>query len=96
MKKIKILHSYYGCDTGCCGHIIEVDGEADHGSFTFHHFDELKPLGVLDQIVDAVDGQNRVAVSKELRDYVLRHLPKECHDSIDWNSLEVEKCHDWG
>lgn len=23
---IIVYHSYYGCDTGCCGHRIEVDG----------------------------------------------------------------------
>lgn len=34
--RIVVLHTRYGCDTGCCGHIVEVDGE-QVGSFTFSH-----------------------------------------------------------
>lgn len=34
--KIIIYHSTYGCDTGCCGHIFEVDGE-QVGDFIFDH-----------------------------------------------------------
>lgn len=26
-RTIIILHRGYGCDTGCCGHAIEIDGE---------------------------------------------------------------------
>lgn len=22
--KVIVYHSYYGCDTGCCGHIVEI------------------------------------------------------------------------
>jgi hypothetical protein len=28
MPRILVLHEYYGCDTGCCGHVVEIDGEA--------------------------------------------------------------------
>lgn len=93
--KIRVLHAYYGCDTGCCGHILEIDGEEDRSSFTFSHFPERKPPGILDRIVDAVDGLNRVEVSKELKDYILEHVPEDCHASIDWNSIEVEPGGKW-
>lgn len=34
-KKIIIYHTYYGCDTGCCGHSVEID---DHRvAFDFDH-----------------------------------------------------------
>lgn len=33
--KILVLHRYYGCDTGCCGHVVEVDGK--EGKFQFDH-----------------------------------------------------------
>jgi hypothetical protein len=33
--RIVVLHAYYGCDTGCCGHIFEVNGIP--GEFTFSH-----------------------------------------------------------
>ena len=26
-KRIRVLHAFRGCDTGCCGHVIEVDGK---------------------------------------------------------------------
>jgi hypothetical protein len=32
--KITIYHNTYGCDTGCCGHIIEYDGKR---KFFFSH-----------------------------------------------------------
>jgi hypothetical protein len=36
MSKIVVYHSSYGCETGCCGHIIERDGQ-QVGGFTFSH-----------------------------------------------------------
>lgn len=66
--KIRVLHAYYGCDTGCCGHILEIDDEEVEGSFDFGHPDNLE----------------------ELRAYILEHVPKECHDSIDWPSVEFD------
>ncbi len=36
--KLLILHSYYGCDSGCCGHRVETeDGDPRKFSFEFHH-----------------------------------------------------------
>ena len=34
--RIVVLHEGYGCETGCCGHIVEVDGKMK-GDFTFDH-----------------------------------------------------------
>jgi hypothetical protein len=31
------MHRMYGCETGCCGHAIEIDGEELAGSFDFEH-----------------------------------------------------------
>lgn len=36
MAKYVVLHRAYGCETGCCGHIIEVD-DKQVGSFHFEH-----------------------------------------------------------
>ena len=33
-RKIIVYHAGYGCDTGCCGHIVEVNGV---GKFHFDH-----------------------------------------------------------
>lgn len=72
--KIRVLHAYYGCESGCCGHMLEVDDETVGGSWTFFHApDEAGPER-----------------EQWIRDYVLKHLPKECHDSIDWSTIEVD------
>lgn len=39
--KVRVLHSYYGCDTGCCGHVLEV-GEEEESEFDFIHFDNIE------------------------------------------------------
>lgn len=32
MAKVIVYHSYYGCDTGCCGHTVELeDGRKEFG-----------------------------------------------------------------
>lgn len=36
MRKVIVYHKSYGCDTGCCGHVVEVDG-AQEGNFHFAH-----------------------------------------------------------
>jgi hypothetical protein len=33
--KVVVYHGYYGCDTGCCGHVVTVDGK--HEKFEFDH-----------------------------------------------------------
>jgi len=40
-KKIIVTHAYLGCDTGCCGHIIEID-DKQFGEFHFDHPDSSK------------------------------------------------------
>jgi hypothetical protein len=34
--RITVVHKSYGCDTGCCGHVVEVNGE-NRGEFNFSH-----------------------------------------------------------
>lgn len=42
MPRVIVYHSYYGCDTGCCGHRVELlqdgqdEGEGD-SRFDFTH-----------------------------------------------------------
>ena len=36
--KIFVYHASYGCDTGCCGHVVENDDDNDTRSpFDFAH-----------------------------------------------------------
>jgi hypothetical protein len=32
--KVRVYHGYYGCDTGCCGHIVELDDDRSRFEFT--------------------------------------------------------------
>ena len=34
-RRVVVYHSYYGCDTGCCGHAIDING--NESGFTFDH-----------------------------------------------------------
>lgn len=34
MTKVIVYHSYYGCETGCCGHTVEIGNES---RFDFSH-----------------------------------------------------------
>lgn len=57
MARIVVLHQGYGCDTGCCGHVVEVDGE-QVGSFDFGHpAYRATPDAVRDYIRDLVTEQ---------------------------------------
>jgi hypothetical protein len=57
MKKIRVYHSYYGCDTGCCGHIIEIDGERV-GRFHFDHpYEEQEPLEFAKKLIESKLGK---------------------------------------
>lgn len=40
MKTVRVVvyHGSYGCDTGCCGHYVELDnGQRVFDSWTFDH-----------------------------------------------------------
>lgn len=36
MRSVRVYHTHYGCETGCCGHVIEIDGK-EVGGFCFDH-----------------------------------------------------------
>jgi hypothetical protein len=35
--KIVVYHASYGCDSGCCGHVVETDPDDGTGRFDFVH-----------------------------------------------------------
>lgn len=72
---IKVYHSSYGCETGCCGHIVEVDGET---SFEFAH-----PYG-------ETDLSKILTWAKELATYVIERDHPECVKDIDWSTAELD------
>ncbi len=43
-RRVVVEHRSYGCDTGCCGHVVLVDDE-QVGRFDFMHGGEDDPVG---------------------------------------------------
>lgn len=57
--KIIVYHGGYGCDTGCCGHWVKVDGK-DVGGFEFSHPYGENALEYAQQVVRERFGEDRV------------------------------------
>jgi hypothetical protein len=58
--KVVVYHSVYGCDTGCCGHIVELDPDEEHGpsktKFEFIHPYMETPEDVKEWVRELVTG----------------------------------------
>lgn len=79
--KVRVLHAYYGCDTGCCGHFIEMedsDGKITESSFEFTH-----PYGE----------DFKEWATKFAQEVVKDKFPN-CYESIDWDTLEFRDVSD--
>lgn len=67
MQKIKVVvyHGAYGCDTGCCGHYVELKNDENHARFFFTHpyGRELQPwaLQLAQEVVTEKYGADHVA-----------------------------------
>lgn len=76
--KVRVYHSTYGCETGCCGHVLEIkDGKTSFqvGGFDFMH---------------SYQGLSREEAIELAKEEIKKHFP-ECLDSIDWDSFEIDK-----
>ena len=60
MTKVIVYHASYGCDSGCCGHQVEVDGVGK--GFTFDHpydlRDEERTRAWAPEIIEAKFGED--------------------------------------
>lgn len=77
---VRVYHDYYGCDTGCCGHTVEITDAPDgkeHRRFEFFDgpfsTDDLK------------------AWARAIAEETIRKNWPECLDSIDWDTLDVSE-----
>jgi hypothetical protein len=62
--KIIVYHSEYGCDTGCCGHTIEIQddrGDEVESKFLFDHPYERDYLQFAKDLVREAYGEDHVA-----------------------------------
>lgn len=73
---VRVYHSGYGCDTGCCGHIVEVDKDGKYlgqdFSFTHPYNEDFKTWA-----------------RKHIEEFILEQYP-ECLPDIDWDSMEFD------
>ncbi len=78
--RILVRHTGYGCDTGCCGHVIEIDGaEATKYGFDFGHADDETPE----------------ALREYARELITREMGAAHVADIDWDGCEIsggERC----
>ena len=82
MKKlyVRVFHRGYGCETGCCGHAVEIKGVDDDFGFDFGH------PGVYELSF-------KEYASKIAEDAIRKDHP-ECLDSIDWDTINYEDVSD--
>ena len=53
MPKVIVFHAYLSCDTGCCGHIVEIDGN-QVGRMEFCGFIARTPEAIRQFVIDIV------------------------------------------
>jgi len=77
---VRVFHSLYGCDTGCCGHRVEIkdDGGNVNSAFEFTHPWSEDVAGWARSVAEDVIG---------------REWP-DCLASIDWSTLDVSEVSD--
>jgi hypothetical protein len=60
MSRVIVYHDFYGCETGCCGHTVELDN--GEGKFEFDHpAHGQDPIEFAKGLVTAVYGAEHVA-----------------------------------
>lgn len=71
--KVRVYHAGYGCETGCCGHVVELGG---HTRFEFEH-----PW-------DEKTAEDRMEWARQLAEKTIRKHWPDCLPQIDWSTLE--------
>lgn len=73
--KIFVSHAWYGCDTGCCGHILEIEDQngltKEVGRFNFHHPHKSENL------------------RKWVENLISDELGSEHIKDLDWDSCQI-------
>lgn len=78
MKRVTVYHSMYGCETGCCGHTVEIHDEAGKlldRDFAFSHPYSEAPLEFAKRLVQ-------------------EELGKEHTANLDWDNADITTSED--
>lgn len=79
---VRVFHSQFGCDTGCCGHFVEISaGEDTRKTFEFTH-----PY--------SKDSTCWARWARMIAEEVISEQWPECLKSIDWSTLKVSEVSD--
>ena len=83
MAKVIVYHQFYGCDTGCCGHVVEVFDDEDVAREDFNpHLDGEGRNFEFDHPDYGTTGDAaRLAWAKE---FVTAYLGEEHVKDLDW------------
>lgn len=62
MAKVIVMHRMYGCETGCCGHVVLTEGQDEwEGEFEFEHPFREDPRDFAEALVRRTLGDEHVA-----------------------------------
>lgn len=81
MPKVIVYHSGYGCDTGCCGHVIELHSEAGAPEEYEYSFDH--PAGW---------GHNGETPREFAERLVRKEFGEEHVADLAWDECEIVDC----
>lgn len=72
--RIIVYHDLHGCDTGCCGHVVELRDDDDDYKDGELHFDHPEV------------GDDPIAFAKRL---LSKSFPKEHLADLDWDNCKI-------
>lgn len=71
--KVTVLHKYYGCDTGCCGHVVRFPNGKEE--FDFVHAD--------------TEDNFKAWAQKHAQEIVTQELGEGHVADLDWKNCDV-------
>lgn len=90
MRRVVVYHTYYGCETGCCGHAVAIyDSEEearaakedhDYGDRD-RHFEFSHPYGA-----------DPEQLKTWARQFIVDALGEEHAADLDWDNCNVYDC----
>jgi len=60
VARVVVFHRGYGCESGCCGHAVSVDGVEVEGSFSFDHPHDQPAIEYAREVVEDIMGAEHV------------------------------------
>ena len=82
--KYVVYHSEYGCDTGCCGHFVEIS--EDDGTYVGSDFDFSHPYDLYRE----TDENRREMIKREFaRKLLVDNFGEDHVADLDWENCLI-------